>query len=124
MAHLPSPCHGSARAYRRSVQPLPSPQGKRRKKDICGGPCFRYLLHFERARANLGRAGNYRQATWRVVVICLDACGCHRLFDTACGVEEAFGAMITIYRYLVIQVLTGLAIATAILLPLFAFLDL
>lgn len=32
--------------------------------------------------------------------------------------------MTTIYRYLVIQVLIGLAIATAILLPLFAFLDL
>jgi len=32
--------------------------------------------------------------------------------------------MTTIYRYLVFQVLIGLAIATAILLPLFAFLDL
>jgi lipopolysaccharide export system permease protein len=38
--------------------------------------------------------------------------------------EAVPGAMTTIYRYLVLQVLIGLAIATAILLPLFAFLDL
>jgi len=38
--------------------------------------------------------------------------------------EAGSGPMITIYRYLVLQVLIGLAIATAILLPLFAFLDL
>lgn len=59
-----------------------------------------------------------------MVAICLDAHPGVRLSDIRFRMEADPGPMITIYRYLVLQVLIGLAIATAILLPLFAFLDL
>ena len=68
--------------------------------------------------------GSYRQSTGRLVALRLDVHGCVQLAVTWFLAEAIPAPMTIINHYLAIQVLMGLGIATAVLLPLFSFLDL
>jgi lipopolysaccharide export system permease protein len=59
-----------------------------------------------------------------VVALCRHAAVRNLVIVARSLAEVVFAPMTIIYRYLALQVLTGLGIATAVLLPLFGFLDL
>ena len=71
-----------------------------------------------------GWSGSHRQSTGRLVALRLDVHGCIQLAVARFLAEAIPAPMKIINRYLALQVLMGLGIATAVLLPLFSFLDL
>lgn len=72
----------------------------------------------------MGGAGHYWERAWCLVALRLDVSGCTQLAIARFMEETILAPMTIINRYLAVQVLLGLGIATAVLLPLFSFLDL
>src|SRR4051812_47770897 len=124
MAALTTHRYNSPGPYRRAVQSYFPAAGKKRKVLLWRSRRFRDLLYPEWISPDMGRAGYYRQSTRCLVALCIDVPVCVQPAGHRFLAEVISAQMTIINRYLALQIVMGLGIATAVLLPLFGFLDL